>query len=109
MVIGAPPLVPWIGVRRTMRLVIMSQNSVTNPFFIFLGNSTTSLLTVILCTWIAFDRIRKGRRLRFVMAYVWIAVTGMGSVLFHSTLKYEMQLLDEIPMLFQISHIFFCM
>jgi dihydroceramidase len=77
--------------------------------FIFLGNATTSLLTVILCTGIALDHMRRGSRFRFVMAYVWIAVTGVGSVLFHSTLKYETQLLDEIPMLFLISHLFFCM
>lgn len=92
-----------------MQLVITSRNSVTNFIFIFLGNATTSLLTVILCTGIALDHIRRGSRLRFVMAYAWIAVTGVGSVLFHSTLKYEMQLLDEIPMLFLISHLFFCM
>ncbi len=34
------------------------------------------------------------------MAYLALAVVGVGSVLFHATLKYEMQLMDEVPMIY---------
>jgi len=37
-----------------------------------------------------------------------IAVTGVGSVLFHATLKYEMQLLDELPMLWIMCIWWYC-
>ncbi len=37
---------------------------------------------------------------RFVLCYLALLTIGVGSWLFHMTLLYEMQLLDEIPMVF---------
>jgi len=36
---------------------------------------------------------------RFLFGYVFLAIVGFGSVMFHMTLKYEYQLLDELPMI----------
>lgn len=36
--------------------------------------------------------------IRFVLAYFTVLLVGIGSWLFHMTLRYEMQLFDEIPM-----------
>ena len=36
--------------------------------------------------------------LRYQMIYLGLLMVGIGSWMFHMTLKYEMQLLDELPM-----------
>lgn len=47
--------------------------------------------------------LRQALPFRYALLFVWMAVIGFGSLLFHATLKYSMQLLDEIPMLFSNS------
>ena len=42
------------------------------------------------------------------MTYVWFGLVSLGSALFHTTLRYEMQLLDELPMLFGMSQALYC-
>lgn len=55
-----------------------------------------------------FDTVKSRVPIRFTVLYGWLFVVGFGSLLFHATLKWSMQLLDEIPMIFmacQILHI----
>jgi dihydroceramidase len=46
---------------------------------------------------------------RFAWLYAWMGIIGLGSFLFHATLKYSMQLLDEIPMLFSNAQLLYCL
>lgn len=41
-------------------------------------------------------------------AFVGVVMVGVGSTLFHGTLKYSMQLLDELPMLFTTLYMISC-
>ena len=46
------------------------------------------------------DAYRKGYETRYLFCYFALLVIGIGSWLFHMTLTYRMQLMDEIPMVF---------
>lgn len=57
----------------------------------------------------ARDAYKAKLPVRFVVLYLWVFVVGLGSLLFHATLKWSMQLLDEIPMIYMMCHILFCL
>ncbi|KAF9284146.1 Alkaline ceramidase 3 [Mortierella alpina] len=46
---------------------------------------------------------------RFKLAFRTITVVGIGSFLFHATLLHHMQMLDELPMLYSVLVLFFCL
>lgn len=46
---------------------------------------------------------------RFAIGYFCLVVIGFGSTLFHMTLGYRMQLLDELPMIYGASAIGYCL
>ncbi|KAF9418286.1 Alkaline ceramidase 3 [Podila epigama] len=46
---------------------------------------------------------------RFRLAFRTITVVGIGSFLFHATLLHHMQMLDELPMLYSVLVLFFCL
>ncbi|HZH02955.1 MAG TPA: ceramidase [Myxococcaceae bacterium] len=39
---------------------------------------------------------------RFLWAFALVALVGLGSVAFHATLRFELQMLDELPMLYLV-------
>lgn len=45
---------------------------------------------------------------RYVMAYLMLLLVGIGSSMFHMTLQYSMQLLDELPMMFATCIFIYC-
>ena len=47
---------------------------------------------------------RQGLENKFIVNYAFLLLTGIGSWMFHMTLKYEMQLLDELPMVWGASY-----
>lgn len=63
-------------------------NSITNLMFIWLGIRGIR------------DCIRFRHRPVFVIACIGYIVVGLGSIAFHTTLKYSMQLADELPMIY---------
>jgi len=64
-------------------------------------NSLTCLSFIFLSIFgIIKTRKIKEVSFRFILSYILLGVVGLGSIAFHSTLRYEMQLLDELPMLY---------
>ncbi|CAK7198094.1 alkaline ceramidase ydc1 [Sporothrix eucalyptigena] len=63
-------------------------NSITNSMFIWLGIRGIR------------DCIRYRHRPVFIVAFIGYIVVGLGSIAFHTTLKYSMQLADELPMIY---------
>lgn len=76
-------------------------------------NSTSALLFFLLTLGLWFDAAYRRHNLfrlptRYLCNYAWLALVALGSALFHATLKYEMQLLDELPMLYGMAQGFYC-
>lgn len=46
---------------------------------------------------------------RYVLCYIFLCLVGIGSSCFHMTLKYEMQLFDEIPMIWGSLILLYCL
>jgi dihydroceramidase len=63
-------------------------NTLTNVSFLFLG-----LIGIYSC-------YKTRAETRFYLCLLSYMLVGLGSFLFHGTLYYEMQLLDELPMMF---------
>ncbi|KAI9222394.1 ceramidase [Blastocladiella britannica] len=55
-----------------------------------------------------YNAFRYHYETRFILAHVALFVVGFGSALFHGTLTYNAQLLDEVPMLFVAAIILYC-
>ncbi len=67
-----------------------------------LFNSVSSLAMVLVgVLGIALHRGVLERR--FTLAFALVSVVGLGSVAFHSTLRFEHQMMDELPMLYLVS------
>ena len=45
---------------------------------------------------------------RFFLLYLTLLTIGVGSWLFHMTLRYDMQLMDEVPMVFGSATLIYC-
>jgi dihydroceramidase len=67
-----------------------------------LFNSVSSLAMVLVgLLGVALHRGVLERR--FTLAFALVAVVGLGSIAFHSTLRFEHQMMDELPMLYSVS------
>lgn len=61
-------------------------------------NTLSNLLMILPPFWSIFMAYREGFERRYMLCYLFLGFVGIGSWCFHMTLIYEMQLLDEIPM-----------
>lgn len=63
---------------------------------------------ILVGAFFALEAWRKGWPRHSVTAFLHIVLVGIGSCAFHSTMLYECQLMDELPMLFLVCHLFYC-
>jgi dihydroceramidase len=71
-------------------------------------NTLTNISFVALSLYGAYNARRERTGRRFVLAYAGVALVGVGSFFFHATLKYEAQLLDELPMIYTSLLLSYC-
>jgi len=72
-----------------------------SPYVAEWWNSITSVFLIVLGVVGARLCMKYGiRRPRFYWAFMIIAITGVGSTMFHATNRYWAQVLDELPMLY---------
>nr|XP_040140912.1 alkaline ceramidase 3 isoform X2 [Ictidomys tridecemlineatus] len=72
-------------------------------------NTVSNLIMIIPPILGAIQSIRDGLEKRYIGSYLALTVVGMGSWCFHMTLQYEMQLLDELPMIYSCCIFVYCM
>jgi dihydroceramidase len=77
------------------------RNYVVSPYFAEFWNSVSSLPMVVLGFFGMMHSYYNLNQLgiRFPVAYFFLMLVGFGSFLFHMTLLYSCQLLDELPMI----------
>jgi len=71
-----------------------------SPFIAEFWNTISSLWLTFLAVFGIYQGIHMHIETRLHMAYVALGVVGVGSALFHATLLYSCQLLDELPMIY---------
>lgn len=77
------------------------RNYAFTPYVAELFNTTSSLAMVLagaLGVWLHRGVLER----RFLFAFAMVALVGLGSVAFHGTLRFELQMLDELPMLYAV-------
>ncbi|GJJ71100.1 dihydroceramidase [Entomortierella parvispora] len=81
-------------------------NYVVTPYIAEFWNSTSSMAILILAS-MGYFALPKGAPKRHRLTMATFAIIGLGSVLFHGTLRHKMQLLDELPMLYSATVMMF--
>ena len=72
-------------------------------------NTITNLSMIIPSIYGMIHCRRQGIEPRYTYSFLTLLFIGIGSWMFHMTLRFEMQLLDELPMLFGSSYVVYCL
>lgn len=76
------------------------ENYVVSFFIAEFINTLSNSFFILLAVYAMWSSIKNRFELRFTLISFGFALVGIGSWLFHMTLKYEYQLLDELPMIY---------
>lgn len=73
-------------------------NYAITPYVAEFYNTLTNLPSVLLGLWGCYASLKGGLRRRYAAGYLGLVVIGVGSFGFHASLRWEWQLMDELPM-----------
>lgn len=71
-------------------------------------NTITNLSMILPPLWGIYRGMERGLEKRFLVGFSALLLVGVGSTMFHMTLQYKMQLLDEIPMVWSSCAFVYC-
>uniref|UniRef100_A0A3B3IPC8 Alkaline ceramidase n=1 Tax=Oryzias latipes TaxID=8090 RepID=A0A3B3IPC8_ORYLA len=72
-------------------------------------NTVSNLIMILPPLFGALQTFRNGLEFRYICSFLGLAAVGVGSWCFHMTLLYEMQLLDELPMIYSTCVFVYCL
>ncbi|KAK9463953.1 ceramidase [Lipomyces oligophaga] len=76
------------------------ENYVVTPYIAEAMNTITNGMFIALAGFAIYNAVTQKHERRFILTAMGFALVGVGSWLFHMTLQYEYQLLDELPMIY---------
>ncbi|WVW84530.1 hypothetical protein I302_106564 [Kwoniella bestiolae CBS 10118] len=79
-------------------------NYVHTPYIAETINTLTNLPSILLGLYGYFSVLRNGLPRRFAYCYLGLSLIGIGSFGFHMSLRWEWQLMDELPMIYVVSY-----
>jgi len=72
-------------------------------------NTVTNLGMILPALHGIYDSYKQGFEFRYMFCFVLLLMVGIGSWMFHMTLLFEMQLMDELPMVWGVAYIYYCL
>uniref|UniRef100_A0A669D2P3 Alkaline ceramidase n=1 Tax=Oreochromis niloticus TaxID=8128 RepID=A0A669D2P3_ORENI len=86
--------------RPTSTLDWCEENYIVSFYIAEFWNTVSNLIMILPPIYGAIQTFRDGLESRYICSFLGLAAVGVGSWCFHMTLLYEMQLLDELPMIY---------
>uniref|UniRef100_A0A672ND71 Alkaline ceramidase n=1 Tax=Sinocyclocheilus grahami TaxID=75366 RepID=A0A672ND71_SINGR len=83
------------------------ENYVVSYYIAEFWNTVSNLIMILPPIYGAIQTCKDGLEVRYVWSFLGLAAVGIGSWSFHMTLQYEMQLLDELPMIYSCCVFFY--
>ncbi|MBN3324943.1 ACER3 ceramidase, partial [Atractosteus spatula] len=99
----------WVGQRNRKGHGQLAENNPLLWCTTERGNTVSNLIMILPPIYGAIQTVRDGLEIRYVFAYLGLTAVGIGSWCFHMTLQYEMQLLDELPMIYSCCVFVYCL
>ncbi|KAK9505327.1 hypothetical protein O3M35_009410 [Rhynocoris fuscipes] len=86
------------------------ENNYEFSFYIAeMTNTISNLMMILPPLWGMVEVIKQGFQRRFIYCHFLLLIVGLGSWAFHMTLLYEMQLFDELPMVWGTCVLVYCL
>ncbi|XP_064837737.1 alkaline ceramidase 3 isoform X1 [Oncorhynchus masou masou] len=95
--------------RPTSTLDWCEDNYVVSFYIAEFWNTVSNLIMILPPIYGAIQTYKDGLEFRYVYSFLGLAAVGIGSWCFHMTLQYEMQLLDELPMIYSTCVFVYCL
>ncbi|KAJ7996075.1 hypothetical protein DPEC_G00233310 [Dallia pectoralis] len=95
--------------RPTSTLDWCEENYVVSFYIAEFWNTVSNLIMILPPIYAATQTYKDGLELRYVCSFLGLSAVGIGSWCFHMTLQYEMQLLDELPMIYSTCVFVYCL
>ncbi|KAM6907249.1 alkaline ceramidase 3 [Xenentodon cancila] len=95
--------------RPTSTLDWCEENYVVSFYIAEFWNTVSNLIMILPPIYGAFQTFQDGLEFRYICSFLGLAAVGVGSWCFHMTLLYEMQLLDELPMIYGTCVFVYCL
>ncbi|XP_064297573.1 alkaline ceramidase 3 [Phalacrocorax carbo] len=93
----------------TSTLEWCEENYAVSYYIAEFWNTVSNLIFILPPIYGAIQTCKDGLEKRYLAAYLCLTAVGLGSWCFHMTLKYEMQLLDELPMIYSCCVFVYCL